>query len=95
MSETAAITADEEARAAYNRAYRLAKAGALTPGIWRVKLTGGRNSGAEGTLNGDYRVDRYGNITLGADLDGIGIRFVSYFDVLSEPDDDARHPAAR
>ncbi|WP_192496672.1 hypothetical protein [Pseudoclavibacter sp. CFCC 13796] len=99
MSETPdstpETTADEMANALYDHVYRLARSRRLDPGVWRVRLIGGRNSGATGTLNGDYRTDRYGNITLGADLDGIGVRYVSYFDVIDVPDDDTEHPAHR
>lgn len=67
----------------YNDCYKAAKAGTLTAGTVRIRLIGGRNSGAAGTLTGEIRMDRRGNLTLGAVLDSIGVRFVSYFEVIA------------
>ena len=68
---------------AYAEAYRAAKSGNLNPGTIRIRLIGGKNSGVEGTLDGTTRMARRGNITLGADLEGIGIRYVADFLVIS------------
>ena len=66
----------------YNECYQAAKTNSLTAGTVRIRLIGGRNSGVEGALTGHIRMERRGHLRLGAELDGIGVRFISYFEVI-------------
>lgn len=65
----------------YQDCFRLARAGQMAPGTVRIKLDGGVNSGRFAVLDGTIQMDRRGNIRLGALIEGIGTRYVSYFTV--------------
>ena len=67
----------------YKDCYIAAKAHTLTPGSVRIRLIGGKNSGVEGNLDGSIQMQRTGNLRLGALLDGIGTRYISYFEVVA------------